>query len=54
MIRTGADQEQQQAWQVGARVHEAIGVAFGSKHKKYSDLLRYLLENTKNKKNLMN
>lgn len=45
MIRARAEQEQQQAWQVGARVLEAIGVAFGSKHKKYSDLPKILENN---------
>ena len=54
MIRARAEQEQQQAWQVGARVLEAIGVAFGSKHKKYSDLPKVLENNEKKKKKELN
>lgn len=52
MIRARAEQEQQQAWQVGARVLEAIGVAFGSKHKKYSELPKILKEENEEQKEL--
>lgn len=37
MIKGGISREQQTNWQIGARVLEAIGVAFG-KGKRYSEM----------------